>query len=506
MRDTLKLLATARSIQNIFAPVNRMPPEIFSLISDYCKTDKELVTLTHVCHHWRKILISCASLWTSLDCVHPDKVNVYLERSGTAPLMVQAKERYPYTLPPEASLPVMPHTARFKSLTLSGPSGFILHFTRYLVSPAPLLEKLEIRVQDGSATLVESPFFSGDLPSLRTLLLSGVTTDLPWQNLSNLTTFNFRQTCDDKISVTHLLDFFERAPLLREIKLMDSLPDSSDASAGRILSLPHLRLLRIYDRLVHPILLDHLHIPTLALLTLEFGCKDESLVLDCLPGSLDNLDNISHITSISICFDFETSLRLNGPSGGVYVSCDWEDKSHDPPTVEHRVLHSLDRFPIPTIERLAVTGYDASELPEAAGCPYQALLPANNLRTLALAECHNTPFIVALNPGCNASNIVVCPKLEEFILYIREQEDVDCVEELSEMVKERASRGAKLSTVVIVCPRKITLAKKLFDLRKYVSRVEHRVEDEIPEWDTITGEVSMVVELNRQWWDAGFYF
>ena len=95
-----------------------------------------------------------------------------------------------------------------------------------------------------------------------------------------------------------------------------------------------------------------------------------------------------------------------------------------------------------------------------------------NLRTLTLTMCKNLSFIFTLNPNLNASNTVVRPKLEKPVLYTEEP----CIDELLETAKEWGSRGARLSTVVIVCLRELISTEKVFDLRSYVSHVERRLD------------------------------
>ena len=78
--DVLEVLSLVRSMKNTFAPINRVPREVFSLIPEYCKTDEALVALTHVCRGWREQFVSRSSLWTSLDCTNVEKTRVYLKR------------------------------------------------------------------------------------------------------------------------------------------------------------------------------------------------------------------------------------------------------------------------------------------------------------------------------------------------------------------------------------------------------------------------------------------
>ena len=475
-----------RSIKNTFAPINRIPSEVLSLIPDHYKRDKEeeLIALTHVCRDWREIFISRASLWAFLNCTSFDKTNTYIQRSKGSPLEISLVTR-PRTPRHEALSLIHPLIDRFKALTLSGSSHDILKVTQHFCSSAPLLEKLDIKVHRAGHVAIKSTIFGGNLSSLRELRLYKVFTKLPWRNMANLTTFDFRHVPGDKISATQLLDFLEHAPLLREIKLMDSLPRSSNVPAKRMVSLRHLRLLRIRARPVHSILLNHLHIPIGASVTQEFEYDCEtSLVSDYFPKSLDNLDNISHVTSINLSFYSGMGMRLNGPSGSLYALGTWADGDLSPSISEHRILKSLNKFPISTTERLAITDYTASADPETGGSgAYEILLLLDNLRALTLTDSTSNSFILALNPDRNASNAMLCPQLEELVLPFRRTS----IDELLEMAKARASRGAKLSTLVIVSPWGHA-QEDVPHLESYVSRVEYRFRNISLRWDILPGE------------------
>ena len=481
VQDASKLLIIARNIKNVFAPINRIPPEVLSLIPDYCSRS-EFVALTHVCRSWRRSLISRASLWTFLNCMDLDQTRTYLERSKTSPLEIRVEEEHVEEehVPHGAFLLAIAHTHRLKALTLVGRLRSILELAEHLVSlisPAPLLEKLEIHVWGSRHAAIESTLFDGDLQSLRELRLHGVITDLPWKNLSNLTIFYIRQIPDNGISVTRLLDFFEHAPLLRKIKLMDSLPDFSDAPTQRVVSLPHLRLLKMSSKSALSILLNHLRIPTGTSVTLEFLFYYEpSPLLDYLPLSLDTLGNISHITSVRVNFGPAVTLLLEGPSGDLFIidSCVDFSASID------RFLRCLNRLPISSAETLEIALGDTSGLSDLNEyTTSKTLIVMNNVRTLTFNDCPNPAFICVLNPNRNTSNTVMCPKLEELILYTHTRPEESYVTELLEMARERALRGAKLSTFVINCPQELDPTDTVFGLRGHVSRVEHQLAAEI---------------------------
>lgn len=257
-------------MKNTFALVKKIPPEILSLIPNYWEgdhNDETMVKLTHVCRGWRDIFVSRSSLWTSLDCTNVDKTRVYIERSKSSPLQIRLGQSYHA----EASLLAVPHTPRLKTLVVSGdPTEILPALAEHFSCPVPLLEKLRIIFVRNVPNRLPETLFNGDLPSLRKLSLSGVTTSLPWRGLSNLTTFNLCYVTGDNILLTQLLDFFESALCLRHIYIRDSIPNSSDAPIERIVLLRHLEDLYITAQPAHSILLDHLFIRDGASLRLEY--------------------------------------------------------------------------------------------------------------------------------------------------------------------------------------------------------------------------------------------
>ena len=277
---------------------------------------------------------------------------------------------------------------------------------------------------------------------------------------------------------------------------MDSLLDSPDTPARRVVSLPHLRLLRISAEAPHPVLLNHLHIPIGASVTLEFDYDCErSPFLDYLPRTPDDLDNVSHITSVNLNFCSTTALRLEGPSGGFYVIGTKDDED---PAAGEQTFQALNMFHLLATEQLAITHYNTLVYSNADGYLYQTFLVMENLRTITLTRCFNPPILSALDPNQNSANTVACPKLEELILFTENT----CMEELLEMAKWRAAKGARLSLITVTCPREFAPAEeRVSELRNYASRVECRLDGMAPNWYAIPGEV-VEVDHPRTWWRA----
>ena len=231
-------------------------------------------------------------------------------------------------------------------------------------------------------------------------------------------------------------------------------------------SLPHLNTLTIDEYPPSSIL----RIPSGASLSLGFDFSGEkSPLLDYLPEASANLRNLARITVINLHFDSEEKfVQLSRPSGSLHVFARWVDWETDSYTIDRRILHSLGQPILSTTQRLTISKYRHPNRAEDEEPPvFQTLSSTNNLRTLILTKCENLPFILALNPEENPSKPMLCPNLEEFVLYVklRDQLHIEC---LISMVKNRASRGAKLLSITC-CVTSCWVG--VFKLRESTSRI-----------------------------------
>ena len=487
--DALQVLSLVRSIKNTFAPINRTPPEVLSLIpdclEDYNK-DRNLITLTHICRSWRKIFVSRPSLWAKLNFKNVDKTRVYIERSRSAPLGISLSSFHEG----EALLLAIPHIHRLKTLWVSGNPVQVLpvlagHFFR----PFPLLDKLKICFQSDQAPTLPDGLFNGDLSSLRELAVTGVITALPWRDLSNLTTFKLHDAPEYRILLTQLLDFFESAPYLCHIELHDSFLSSPDAPTERVVPLPHLKDLSIITDRPHSNLLNHLSTPAGASLFLEFRLNSEDPPIPSyVPESSGSLHNLSHITAVNLCFDSDNmAIQFSGPSGKLRVFWEWKPKEEQPNVGTSLIIQFLSKLDILRTRWLVITRcrywlYDPAQT--AKSTLYQILHRMEDLRTLIPIGCGDLPFIHTLNPDKNLSKIALCPRLEEIVFYIDRQDPLH-VDELVDMTKERALRGAKLPAITVVSVDAVAPKQHVFWLKKHVSRVGYKFDGVDPAWDAL---------------------
>ena len=494
-RDASGLFDLVRSMKNTFAPINRTPPEILSLIPDYLEDDdrdKNLIVLTHVCHSWREIFISRPSLWTRLDLGNVEKTQVYIERSKSIPLEIHLDPSYEE----EAFLLAIPHIRRLKTLSVHGDSDELLPvLVEHFSCPLPLLVDLKVNLEryyDDVSTLPHEPF-NGDLSSLRELTLIGVVTPLPWRDLPNLTTLKLHDVPEHRILLTQLLDFFESAPYLRHIELHDSLPSSSNAPTERVVSLPHLKDLSINAERPHSILLNHLSIPARASLHLEFKFDNKhSQISSHLPESPGSLRNLSHITAVNLRFGpLERYIRLNGPSGELYILGTWSRGEEQPNVRASRVIQYLGQFDISRTRWLTITlcSYRPSNPARIAKSRlYRTLHCMEDLRMLTLIQCEYIPFVHALNPNKNPDKVVLCPRLEEIVIYTCLRNPL-YADELVDMAEERALRGAKLSAIKLVGVDIVAGSAEgvSLPLSERAKCVEYKFDGTWPEWDTLPG-------------------
>ena len=439
------MLRLIRVLRNKLAPVHKIPAEILSLIPDFWigESDPNLIAMTHVCHAWREILTSRSSLWTSLDCENAEKTRAYLERSKSSPIDLSLY-RDEGLLPGDPLFEIDPRNVnRLKSLEFQGSPESLGDIAPQLSYPAPLLENLAIEIdcsfQPERYPTIAATLFGGDLSSLRELCLHCVRTELPWRNMVNLTSFTLAFAPPEGISTTQLLDFFECASYLREVKL-HSIPLARSERDQRVVSLTRLKRLAVSGRQPTSPLIGHLSIPVGA--TLESEIEMHPRIEDHLPKSLGNLKNLSNFTKLCLVLkERRWEIQFIGPKGQVRVASDGPQVD-----MSGLVVEFLSSFDTSAVERLEVINSN----PLTYDLAYRLLLPMKTLDALAISGSETLPPIIsALNPDLNPQNALICSNLEEFVLRTNGGRGLD-VKSVMEMRVVRASRGAKLESVRIL--------------------------------------------------------
>ena len=418
--------------------------------------------ITHVSRAWSEIFISRASLWTDFYCIDAEKTRVCLERSKSAPINVWL-EREQGLFPNDPFLDIPSHAiGRLKSLCLTTTPDHFDDITKHLVHPAPRLNTLVI---DGgvvpaheSISVLTSTLFAGDLSSLRGLHLK-IFTHLPWRNMYNLTSLTLAFIISQPIAfLGQMLDFFENAPRLSEVTLTSAIP-TFDAQDGRLVSLSHLRRLKICGPQPPSILLDHLIIPVGAEAVVSLDSARDSQADDLLPRSLDNLQNLCNFSGIFLRFDRSTTcIDLHGPNGQFSVA------SRRGPDPTHMVIRALERFDTSNTQSLVIddNGGMTNEI-------HQAMLSMENLHTLIISRGNDSPsFFLGLDLALASDGVVACSKLKELTYRVPGEFGLGS---LVEFAAARASRAVPLKLVNVVGLWEPFTTDEVAELREHVSHV-----------------------------------
>lgn len=236
-----------RGLKNSFAPINRLPPEMLTLIQTFRESEKTLTNATAVCRYWRGTLISAPNLWNNIVCSEEasqdtvgTRVHTYFERSGSVPVSVRIHAR--------ASRFLSPHTERISRLVVViDEQSDLSEIGEHLSKSAPLLQKLTLRLKQWRLQDLALPpgFFSAFLSSARTLNLCGAILSPGPCQLSKLTEFTL-QSLLGNVTPTILLDTLEQMPLLRVFEAVLTCVDYLDPIPwDRVVTLPHLEEIMI---------------------------------------------------------------------------------------------------------------------------------------------------------------------------------------------------------------------------------------------------------------------
>lgn len=93
----------AHTVQNLLAPVSRLPDEVLLAIFEEAVRSQEQgqvtrteIAISYTSHHWRQVTVNAPRLWNSL-CIRAEvpvaMLQIYLSRSSSTPLTIEFRER-----------------------------------------------------------------------------------------------------------------------------------------------------------------------------------------------------------------------------------------------------------------------------------------------------------------------------------------------------------------------------------------------------------------------------
>ena len=224
-QDTSAALATIREWRNSLVPINRVPPEVLSLIPAHFPSGNDLLRATSVCRRWRRTFIQHASLWSQVNLTvdkNPLFVKMILERAKGSALDINSS-----LLDADTLALLSPHTQRFRSLKLVFDNwGDIQGFSEVTPEPLPLLDTLDIYIIEfdvftpGNIDPPSLPLFRGAVNLKKFLLRTKQESYLNHFAFPNLTTFELKAAPDgEEFPASQLLDFLEATPTLQTVHI-----------------------------------------------------------------------------------------------------------------------------------------------------------------------------------------------------------------------------------------------------------------------------------------------
>ena len=225
-QDTSTALATIREWRNSFAPINRVPLDILSLIPTYLPYQKDRLLATFVCRHWRRTFLQQGTLWSR---IFFKKGEVYaktlLERAKGSALDIIIEKDSP--IDTVISL-LSPYARQIKHLRFTRTCWpDIAKFSEAGSGQLPLLRTLNII--DGGISDVP---FTVTPPSSPSFSIFNNATNLEEFNIEltgfqplshfvfpNLTTLKLSMWLSEGSGGSRLFDFLNASPMLRVVQI-----------------------------------------------------------------------------------------------------------------------------------------------------------------------------------------------------------------------------------------------------------------------------------------------
>ncbi|KAG1808602.1 uncharacterized protein BJ212DRAFT_638807 [Suillus subaureus] len=176
-----------RSRSNARVPISRLPDDILLMIFELFEEEKRLtghdrghyasvidnapacLEVTHVCRRWRNVALGCPTLWRFISSISPLWLDVMLQRSQKAPLVVTCKQSLISISREDYFETLLSHLPRIKHLKLYQTSDRIIDLLSSM--PASMLETCILEDRGGlhPTASMSNTIFQAQAPLLRCL-------------------------------------------------------------------------------------------------------------------------------------------------------------------------------------------------------------------------------------------------------------------------------------------------------------------------------------------------
>ncbi|KIK34737.1 hypothetical protein CY34DRAFT_17518 [Suillus luteus UH-Slu-Lm8-n1] len=228
-----------RSRSNSQVPISRLPDEILLIIFKYFEENTRRVSalgayngvpaclaVTHVSRHWRRVALERPTLWRFVGSTSISWLDIMLERSQKAPLVVKYRKGTPESILVKTLEKILLHLPRIKYLEFYA-MFFSLNSDRIMEllssQPAPMLETLKIGFEEMIPTTesTTNTIFQGEAPLLRSLQVFG------WGRRWPSCTFDGIRTLQvEGMQLSDLLTALQCMPSLEQLTFMGGMLQS----------------------------------------------------------------------------------------------------------------------------------------------------------------------------------------------------------------------------------------------------------------------------------------
>ena len=427
---------------NALAPVSRLPLEtlytIFSLATGMYSCDASsgaapiggMISVSHVCKHWRNVALSCPTLWSAINfnTLIPECIPEFLSRSQEAPLAISwvIKDSYSPHYPTggddadnDSSLALVLRNQLWRVRSLS----LVLRFNREdmvlrrLNVPAPLLESLNIHctklteLSSEAYEVVHQSLVSGKLRRLELTCVPMTWSQVSLPHLTHLSiTGRLHFDAHYRTNVGLLLDAISRMPMLESLAIQVALahPSMDASTESTQMTLPHLRSLRLTEHVFNCIrIFDAMVVPSLNHLCMDVqGNEDIVTVAQRLASAVAAKAGSSY-TFGTVTVDF--GLHMTG--GRLCAYGDVYDIA-----TAYKLFRAEDKTCLPALNVRFGDLEDRGTDLHAILCEICRLLPLDSVRTLLvggskilpafwavlLPKAHNVESLLISDSGMNS--------------------------------------------------------------------------------------------------------
>ncbi|KAI0774633.1 hypothetical protein BD413DRAFT_301484 [Trametes elegans] len=260
-RETIRALEDEilqlHTIQNQVAPMNRLPPELLTMIFRHVrlvapKSNRDMFSISHVCRYWRDVALCSPALWTRLVLKSTRGIGAFVKRSKNLPLQFEVSTTHVPITVIRSQIHAVAHRIRSLEINLPRYDGLTEIYSTLRRIQLPMLEELallqkplteyEVLQQlNPDANLYEPG--CGNMPALRSLKLYNLPVPFLPETPTAITHISIEYLVP---TVPALMKLLERCPLLEHLSLVGYGPE--DGPTFETISLPNLRHFKLTTR------------------------------------------------------------------------------------------------------------------------------------------------------------------------------------------------------------------------------------------------------------------